>query len=549
MQTLKKITNSMTSTISVLLVIAILAMANYISLRNFKRLDLTADKQYSVSEATKTTLSSLNDLTTIKVYFSKKLPPELLETSQYVHDLLEEYVAFSDGNLNVLYIDPADDEKLKNEALAIGIPELQMNFLEKDNYQVQNGFLGIGIFYEDKQEVLPVVQNITTLEYDLTSTIKKVSADRVKVVGFLTGHGEHLTNQASVKEGRGDYTLIRKELEKNYEIKSVIIDNGAKIEGVDTLIVAGPKETFSERDLFEIDQFIMQGGEAIFLLDGVKIDEGMQASVNETGVEALVDNYGIKVNFDLVMDKFNENVSFSSGYMQYIVPYPFWPKLVKDNFSAENMLVSKLDSLVLPWASSLEILEKTDLKTELLATTSKFGGLITKDFDLNPNQEFQSEGAREKIDMIALSSGKFSSYFAGQEIPEVEQKATIPTSGTTLANPSELPDDQNREIIEQSEEDGRILVVGDSDFLADGQLQRFSQNALFFLNAVDYLTLDSDLMSIRSRGLTERSLAEVSEKEKMVIKFIGIALIPILVGLFAIIKAVLRRKFKQMSMS
>lgn len=543
----KKILNSTTSTISIILILGILGMINYISLRNFVRWDFTEDQQYSISEATKSTLAELNDLITIKVYFSKKLPPDLTEVSQYVHDILDEYTAFAEGNLNVLYLDPTTDDEVKNEAVALGIPELQMNVLEKDKFQVQNGFLGIGIFYEDKQEVLPVVQSIETLEYDLTSTIKKVSAEHVKVVGFLTGHGEHLTYQSATGEGRGDYTLIRKELEKNYEVETVVIDNGQRIEGIDTLIVAGPQEEFSERDLFEIDQFIMQGGQAIFMLDGVKVGEGMQALTNETGIEALVDHYGVKVNFDLVMDRLNETVSFSSGYMQFVLPYPFWPKLVKDNFSQENMLISKLDSLVLPWASSLEIVEKNGIKTEILATTSKFGGKITKDFNLNPNQKFQAEGGREKIDMVAVSTGTFKSYFAGEMIPAPEKQTDIPADGIALNDSLELPDDSEREVVEKREEDGKILVIGDSDFLADGQLQRFGQNALFFLNAVDYLTLDSNLMSIRSRGLADRSFEEVSEQEKMIIRFVGIALIPILVGLFAIIKAVLRRKFKEMS--
>jgi len=544
MQILKKLTNLTTSTISVLLVIAILVMINYISLRNFKRFDLTEDKQYSISEATEETLNSLNDLITVKVYFSEKLPANLLEVSQYVHDILDEYKAFANGNLNVVYLDPTDDDVVKNEALSLGIPELQMNVMEKDKFQIQNGFLGIGIFYEDKQEVLPVVQSIKNLEYDLTSTIKKVSLERVKVIGFLTGHGEHLTYTGTTENG--DYILIRKELEKSYDVETVLIDTKIPIKGIDTLVVAGPKEIFSERDLFEIDQFIMQGGNAIFLVDGVTVGEGMQASVNETGINALLENYGIKLNYDLVMDESNENVSFTSGYMRFIVPYPFWPKLTKENFSEENMLLSKQDSLVLPWASSLELLKRENVQTEVLATTSKYGGTISTDFDLNPNQEFQPEGSREKIDMLALANGKFTSYFAGKEVPAAEQEAT---GTSTEINFEEEIDNSNRKIIELRETEGKILVLGDSDFLADGQVQNFSQNAVFFLNAIDYLTLDSNLISIRSRGLTERSLEEVSEHTKLIIKFIGIALIPILVGLFAIIKVFLRRRFKQMSVS
>lgn len=547
MQKLKKILGSVTSFTSVILVLMILFLINFISTRNFKRIDLTSDQQYTISKATISTLNSLEDLITVKVFFSKKLPPDLTELSQYVKDILEEYTAYSKGNLKVIYADPAEDDVLKNEVRSLGIPELQMNVLEKDKFQVQNGYLGIGIFYEDKQEILPVVQDPSSLEYDLTSAIKKVSAESVKVIGFLTGHGEHLTYQGSSREGKNDYTLVRRELEKNYKVENVVIENGQKIENIDTLIIAGPTESFSERDLFEIDQFILQGGQAIFLLDGVKVEEGLMASKNETGLEKLIENYGVKVNQDLVLDRVNETVSFSSGFMQFIVPYPFWPKLTNEYFDSENLIVSRLDSLVLAWASSLEKVEKTGLETKILATTSKFGGKVKDEFDLNPNQDFQIKSALEKINLVALSTGKFQSYFTNQSIPPVVLSPSSNDGGFGLAEKTSQTDDADRVIVTESQQTGKILVVGDSDFATDSSIQRFAQNGVFLLNAVDYLTLDSELMTIRLRGLTERNLDELSEKEKLTIKFIGIALVPILIALFGITKAILRRKIKQIS--
>lgn len=507
-----------------LIILAILIVINLISANHFGRLDLTAEKQYSISKVTKETLKNLDDLLTIKVYFSQNLPPDLSQTSQYVKDILGEYKAYS-GKVNVEIIDPAKDEDTKQEVLYLGIPELEMQILEKDEYKIQKGYLGMALFYADKKEIIPVVQDIQNLEYELTTTIRRLTSESLKTIGFLTGHEEHgLYDLSGISQNQGnsDYTLIKKALDKNYNVTTVDLTATPKIENIDTLIIAGPKKALTEEELQAIDQFIVAGGKVIFLLDEINVEEGLQTTTNQTGLEKILASYGIQVNTNLVLDSSNENVGFSSGYMQFFLPYPFWPKLIKENFAKDNPIMAKLQTISLPWSSSLNPLNKSGIELTTLATTTFAGSTMSSPFNLDPNQQYNPSD-RKKVPMIILAKGKFSSAYADQDTTEEEGQ-----SESISVNPAE--------------EAGQLIVVAESDFINDSYLQRFPDNAVFFLNAVDYLTLGSDLISIRAKTLTDRPLDKISEAGKTWIKVINIILIPILIIIIGIVKFYLRKK-------
>ena len=123
---------------------------------------------------------------TINAYFSRE-PARVAQIRRDVRDVLDEYRAIS-NKLQIDFIDPGDDEAEKNKLRFMGIPEVQMNVIEKDKAQVANVYMGLAVIYEDKKEILPVVQNTFTLEYDLTSAILKVTRTEIKTIGFLSGH-------------------------------------------------------------------------------------------------------------------------------------------------------------------------------------------------------------------------------------------------------------------------------------------------------------------------------------------------------------------------
>ncbi|MCK5009466.1 MAG: GldG family protein, partial [Deltaproteobacteria bacterium] len=139
----------------VLIILGILAVLNFFFLRHFTRIDITQDKRYTLTPSTKEVLTNLDDIINIKLYFSKKLPPYLVNLKREVTDILDEYKAYSGGNLSIKSIDPTENPKLQQELRFIGIPQVQLNIVEKDQLQLTNVYFGIAIFYADKKEVIP----------------------------------------------------------------------------------------------------------------------------------------------------------------------------------------------------------------------------------------------------------------------------------------------------------------------------------------------------------------------------------------------------------
>ncbi len=522
-----------------LIILAILIIINLISVNHFARLDLTEENRYSLSFATKNTLEQLDDPLFVKVYFSQKLPPDLARVEQYVKDILAEYGSFT-NNLNIEFIDPAKDPETENKVQSLGIPPVEMQIVEKDEFKVKKGYLGMALLYQDKKEIIPIIENTQNLEYDLTSAIKRLIADELKKVAFLTGHEEHGISSspfaAPEQTNTNDYTKIKEALDKNYKVSTLDISDGQPIENIDTLIIAGPQKALTKKETYQIDQFIMKGGRVIFLLDQINVVPGLQTMEIETGLEELLNHYGINLNSDLVIDTENENVAFSSGMMQFYLPYPFWPKLIRENFLLEHPVMAKLQTISFPWVSSLNTTEKEGLKTKILATTTDNGGTVSKPFNLDPQQNFNPANPK-KIPIIAESQGKFSSFFDGKDIPLDEAtkagEETMPVSSLNI---------EDSQIITQSLEQSQIIVIADSDFISDNYLQRFPSNGNFFLNAVDYLTLDSDLINIRSKTIQEKPLKNIGDGWKTFIKVLNIIIIPLIIIIIGLVKFYLRKR-------
>lgn len=525
----RKITYGSNVLILIITIAGILVIINYISLKHFFRLDLTEKKEFSLSSSTKKVLKNLNDLVNIKVYFSKRLPPYLSDLQRQVKDVLEEYQAHSHTKLKIEYIDPGNDPMLQQKLRFMGIPPVQLNIYQRDQAQLITVYLGIAVLYEDKKEVIPVITDTEYLEYDLTGAIIRLTRKESKTIGFLTGHGEQAID--------GDYSEIRNLLAKEYQVVKVETKEGDKIgDEIDTLVIAGPKE-IGMRDLYEIDQYIMRGGKAIFLIDTVDlVEEKLQAYPRESAIVDLLKSYGVKVNSDLVLDLSNIPATFRSGMFTVQLPYPFWVKIQKNNFCPDQPMVNKLDSIVLPWASSLEIIpDKTGkVKTVPLFRTTNFAFSQQGYFNLNPEQKPPEKGACHSFVMGVLLTGRFKSHFADKPIPSVKGN---------LKNSSHP---QIEEQIKESKET-QIIVVGNSRFLQN-QFFEYPQskgNEAFFLNIIDWLNTGDELIGIRSRSVIDRPLKMVGDGERALIQFLNILGIPILVVAFGISRAYLKRRIKR----
>jgi len=307
---------------------------------------------------------------------------------------------------------------------------------------------------------------------------------------------------------------------------------------INVLVVAGPTR-LTDRDKYAIDQYIMKGGKVVFLIDIVTIppEGAVQASYRETNLLDMLENYGVRITKNLVLDRYNILITFQTGYTVLRAPYPFYVKVVKEEngFDPDNPIVNQFSSMVFPWVSALEPLKEShqDLRFTILAQSSKYSWLQKGRYDLNPLQEFmpQPEGIKP-YPLAMLVSGKFKSFFADKEVPPVKKSAE-----------EEKTPEENQETIKQCEKGNQILVAANARFINDEYVES-PGNIEFFLNAVDWFTWGKDLIGIRSRMVLDRTLPFLSEQQKTAIKFVNLGGIPLLLALFGIIRFYIRKKKK-----
>jgi ABC-2 type transport system permease protein len=494
------------------IVLAIVTLANLVSLRLFTRADLTQGRVYSVSASTKQVLRGLDDIVNIKVYFSKKLPPYLTTLTRQVRDVLDDYRAYAGGNLVVEFTDPADDRATEERVRMMGIPQVQLNVIAKDKTEVMAGYLGIAVLYGDRKEVIPVVQNPSNLEYDLTSAIVKVTSKETRIVGFSAGHGEPAPDDA--------FEAVAKALGQQYQVATVPTTAGKPIApDLATLIVAGP-DKISDWDAFAIDQFLMRGGRVLFMINKIGIAQGtLEATRLSTKLDSLLVHYGVAVRPDLVVDRSCGTASFSAGYFTFTVPYLLWPQIGEGGFDETSPITNQLNRAVLPWTSSLEVTgaEAKGITATVLARSSAQSWVEERQLDLDPQREFKPTAETGPRNLAVLLSGRFKSYFAGKPVP-VPEGATEPPEVDRL---DESPETQ-------------MIVIGNSRFVEDPFLGQYPENRTFFLNAVDWLTLGDSLIGIRSRLVTTRPIKDIGERAKASIRFastLGVPLAVIVWGL------------------
>jgi gliding-associated putative ABC transporter substrate-binding component GldG len=528
-RTLKYGTNYLLLT---LIFAGILAVANFLSTRHFARVDLTEDKEYTVSPSTKKVLAGLDDIVTINAYFSKKIPPYLINLRQKVEDLLYEYSAYAEGNLEVEFIDPSEDPLMEQKLRFMGIPQVQLNIIEKDQAQLTNVYLGIAILYADKKEVIPVVDSTSNLEYDMTSAIVKVTSPALKGVGFIIGSDQESLDQ--------QYTVVKAALQKNFTVTEIRLEDEKPIpDDVAALVVVGPKNV-GERGTYKIDQFLMRGGKVAFLIDKVELRQGsLQATPVDPGLNGLLKRYGVEVKDNLILDRFHSNASFRTGFIAFQVPYPFWPKVIRQNFSQDHPVVSELESVTLPWTSSVAVVadKPEGLTFTELAKTSEFAWTRTGFYDLNPQQDY---GVPPKTGvsypLALLVSGKFPSFFADREAPPPQVEESEEGAGkeeiTEGSKITESPETQ-------------IILVGNSRFIRDEFVSLFRGNQIFVLNTIDWLVLGDELIGIRSRGSTDRPLMELPERARTVVKFVNIFGVSILLAIWGNVSFYWRRRKKR----
>jgi gliding-associated putative ABC transporter substrate-binding component GldG len=508
------------------IVLAILILLNFISVRFFGRLDMTRSGLFTLADASKSLMRNLDDKVTVKAYFTEDLPSPYNNHRRLLLDQLNEYRAYSKGNLQFEFIDPSD-EKGKQEAQQQGIAPVQVQVVKEDKFEVKQAFMGVVFLYEDRKEVIPVVQNPATLEYEISSTIKRLTNRAQKKIGFLTGHGE---------PGMQELGHVQEMLRRQYELAPVDVSKGKSVPpDVAALVVMAPATPISEPDKYQIDQYLMRGGRVAFLVN--RIDANLQNRYGrplELNTDDLLQQYGVRINPDLVRDLQCASVTIVQqqfGFsMQSQVPFPYLPLV--SNFSKNNTMVKDLRNVVMFFVSSLDTtgVAAKGLTAEILASSSKEAGRQTGMFAFDPLQRYTREEFQEKDVPLAVTvQGRFPSMYAGKAAPvDTAADAVAPTGMPITSSP-----------------DTRIVVVGDGDFARDQFMGGNRDNLAFFANMIDYLVDDAGLITIRSKDASFVPLDQVSDGTKRAVKYANLVVPPLLVLLYGILRWRMRNARKK----
>ncbi|MBD3272306.1 MAG: hypothetical protein GF384_07200, partial [Elusimicrobia bacterium] len=331
----QKVKTTVLSLTSFLIFIGILITVNIISHFIFTRFDLTRNQIYSLSKFSKKIVRSLEDPIVIKAYFSNNLPQPYKSYREYLKQLLDEYEIYAKGNISVDFVSYDDPKKFEQEAQRQGIPPLRFDQVEHDKYEVQVAYMGLTINYIDKREVIPIVRSAEGLEYDITSRIRRLVAGEKTTFGMVVGNDE-----LDPFDNQEDFSTV---IQRDYEIKRIDLTRSTTVPAdVDCLLMIRPRETLSDYTLYAIDQYIMSGKPVGFFVSSYEADlQAFRASPITTGVEKLVEHYGVSFEKGVVVDPQCQRIAVSQRQgifsIQNIVDFMYVPRVV--DIASDNPMV------------------------------------------------------------------------------------------------------------------------------------------------------------------------------------------------------------------
>ena len=447
---------------------------------------------YSLSESSKSVVGKIDDRFTMKVYFSDNLPNKYGNNRRYLQDILEEYAAYSGGNIHFEFFRPDDDEKMKEDAQKSGIQPVQLQVIENDNLEVRRVYMGMVFLYEDRRETIPVIQTTTGLEYEITTKIKKLVDTNKETIAIAKTSGQIEIKNENISQ------LLR----QRYTVRGTNLGQEVSND-IALILINGMEDSLTSGERKNLENFVGRGGNILLAQNRIKTDlSTQQANPIDSDIFSLLDSYGLHIEPNLVLDLNcgKVNVQQNLGFIRIPVPmdYPFLPIIKENSFNNDMLMVSGLEALRLMFPSELTINDSM-FNIIPLFTSSDQSTTMQEFFNLNPDPN---------------------------------------------ANPSFRQLNENGKILgavaEVLQEDSgilsQIILITDSKFMSDDGGGAAGENHIFIMNAVDYLLGDRELITLRSREITSRPLEDLEDAEKSRWKWINILLPSILVVGFGFIQ-------------
>ncbi|GEM_PF-1438764 len=524
----------------IVIVILILAVVSWLGYKFFRRIDLTENKQYTISQATKDVLASLGDPVSAEFFLSSDLPPQFMSVRDDVRDRLDEYVAYGRGRFKLKVTDPGDDEEEKQRATQLGIQELEVQITERDALSVKKVFFGLVLAYEDKTETIRTDEMVdpSGLEYAVTSRLVKLTQVKKPKVGLFVG------NFTTSQQQQGPtYDGLRQFLggaEGLYEFVTLTAQGNRTLpEDLDGLIIAG---AFGMADSmkYDIDQFLLKGGQVLVAIDPMmqpqqQAGQPQQAYPSLPTIEDQLARYGVSFNKQLVVDQQAAQAPMSGGMFTIVRQYLLWPRIGPNGFSQNVGAVSQLESMVMPWCCPLSEVQGEGIEFVSLAETTSEAFTIKSPFSLDPDQDWaflQTESATSGPYTVAcMLTGELPTAFPDGPPSPVDRPEPGEEPDPATLTPEFDPNAQLRKGTGQ----GRLVVLSSALAISDGFLRQFNENALFVANVMDMMLMGDELLGIRSTPVTARPLKQLSDAQMSFYRWVNVLGVSALLVLFGLL--------------
>lgn len=564
----KKITpsNKRRDVIVLTALIAIVLLLNFVGSFYFKRFDLTSEKRYTLAESTRKLLSNLDDEVYLKVYLNGDFDPAFSRLKNEAREILDEFRAYSDNQLQYEFITPGEgitnDEKnnIERALYEKGLIPEEITLRGKDKTTQNRIWPGAIISYKGKETVWQIFtrqspgidmetsinNSVEELEYSLTNAIRKLQRTKRPEVTFIQGHHELDTIQ--------QYSFMQA-LSEYYNVNQTSITPGRELsalKGSDAIVISKPDSAFTDKEIYVIDQYIMNGGKVLWLIDPLltnldSLARGFTIGLTRPlNIDEMLFKYGVRLNSVLVQDIQCSYLKIQTGFQKAnqpkleLLPWVYAPLVLPD---IDHPIVKNLDLIRFEFLSTLDtIASARNIKKTILLKTSRY----TK-----------TQPAPARISLAMAKMRLKESQFINSYQPVACLLEGEFTSFVENRLPSALLNDSNFKHLDHGKKT-KMIVVADGDVAKNyyqrstGQVyplgydrdtrQTFA-NKIFLLNCVNYLLDDEGMLQLRSREVKLRLLdKKKTNAQRSKWQFVNVAVPLLLVIVFAIIQFYIRKR-------
>ncbi len=544
-----------------------LILINVLAQNYFFRLDLTAEKRYSITESSKNILENLEEPVFIEIYLEGELNSSFKRLQKSVKETLQEFSMYAGKNIQFTFINPEkissnpEEQNRYYQQLANRGVQPTTVFETVQGKKVQKLIFPSAIIsYKNKEKPILLLkgnrtaspqeqlnQSIENIEYELISAIQKLSKKQKSSVAFVEGHGE-LSNDRLISLTQTlseSYIIERVNLNENLK-NSFISDNNSSNNPIknllqyDAIVIAKPTLSYTDNDRYQLDQYLMNGGKLLFFIDQVQMNldsiaqGGTYTFAYNLGLNEMIFRYGVRVNQNLLQDTQSGKILVNVGQMGnkanvQAIPFPYYATTA--SFST-HPITKNMDALMFKFVSTLDSVKADGITQTPLVFSSQYARikkvptLISLDelkLDLNPKL-YQTPN----IPVAYLLEGEFNSAFKGR----------FPPSGFS-----------EKDFIQKGK-DSKVLVVGDGDLLSNDFDRRTRQplpigydqiskntysNQEFFLNSLAYMLDEGGIITSRSKEFEIRPLDTFKiQEEKSYWQFLNLVVPNLIILIFGL---------------